>query len=124
MEKTIYWTRELIEERLYNYPHTHSSSRDGVIDNLSKNEVWHLSQAYNRGEAYVYSETDFQVELQERFQMFMEDYEENEYMEEEELLSALKELKYLWEEFNRQSASVVVSRNDNYYFVTCDAMEG
>lgn len=123
MEKTTYWTRELIEERLYNYPHTHSSSRDGVIDNLSKNEVWHLSQAYSRGEAYVYSETDFQVELQERFQMFMEEYEEN-YIEEGELLNALEELKYLWEEFNRQHASVVVLRNDNYYFVTCDAMEG
>ena len=123
MEKTIYWTRELIEERLYNYPHTHSGSRDGVIDNLSKNEVWHLSQAYSRGEAYVYSETDFQVEIQERFQMFMEEYEEG-YMEEEELLNALKELKYLWEEFNRQHASVVVLRNDNYYFVTYDAMEG
>lgn len=123
MEKTAYWTRELIEERLYNYPHTHSGSRDGVIDNLSKNEVWHLSQAYNRGEAYVYSETDFQVELQERFQMFMEEYEED-YIEEEELLNALRELKYLWEEFKRQHASVVVSRNDNYYFVTYDAMEG
>ena len=123
MEKTTYWTRELVEKRLYNYPYTHSDSRDGVIDNLSKNEVWHLSQAYSRGEAYVYSENDFQVELQERFQMFMEEYEEN-YMEEEELLNALQELKYLWEEFNRQHASVVVLRNDNYYFVTCDAMEG